>query len=115
MTPLHTQAARDAAPTVAPQLDQDALEAARAAYVNAHPTQDIRGVIRDAIKAYLATANKLRPIESAPRDGSFFLAYYSNDWPEVLMWLSADKEFANKNGAIRRPTKWLPLPVVEGV
>jgi hypothetical protein len=39
------------------QLDQDALETALAVAINARPEQDFRGVIRDAIQAYLTSEN----------------------------------------------------------
>jgi len=58
------------------------------------------------------------PIESAPKDGSKFLAYTGTKDPVKLMkWVPSGKisgnyggKFFCQNGRPQNPTYWMPLP-----
>jgi hypothetical protein len=117
------------------QLDQDALITALAAYDD-HGTegdgyvmayQRLKGMSL-AIQAYLATANKLRPIESAPI-GKIVQIYTATkvragwvrvDDPRYVAWMcdmpdATCPEECFTNISLHDCKGWLPLPVVEGV
>ena len=94
------------------QLDKDALVAAMNVVIHAHPTQHRCVVISDAIQAYLAIANKPRPIESARRD-KHILAWEPN-WN---CWVVVEYDDSMIDGWYEVGTcdpanvsHWFPLP-----
>jgi hypothetical protein len=72
--------------------------------------EDILSAVREAMEA------KWLPIETAPRDGSWFMAYWPvqtfEDRVQTTQWLQGDWRFVDASDFMddRQPTHWLPLP-----
>lgn len=68
--------------------------------------------LREAWEAYKA-ALSLRPIEEAPRDGTWFLAW-KGLWV-IVAWDNSLEEFIDDDYEAQRSlTHWLPLPSMDG-
>jgi len=69
-------------------IDEKALEAAMDAYCGVHLDERFERTIEQKVKATIEAyeAAKWRPIEEAPRDGTWILIYRPNG-PHVIRWI----------------------------
>lgn len=55
-----------------------------------------------------------QPIETAPRDGSGFLAYVKETWVEGMFWNGEEWSYLSDGDTTphgrHQPTHWMPLP-----
>lgn len=102
-------------------IPEDILEAAAqacrdAGYASRNFNQSHSSACLAIAKAILADRQRdqWQPIETAPKDGSGFLAFINMDWIEGMFWNGEDWSYLSDADVTPfgryKPTHWQPLP-----
>lgn len=73
----------------------------------------VRELTQDDESSLMAKANVWQPIETAPKDGTRFLAYRKSIYPVVCFW--NEKHLGTREWGfhpLENPTHWMPLPTL---
>lgn len=64
--------------------------------------------IMEEIKHLRSLIPQWQPMETAPKDGTWFLGLI-NGLPRPMMWMPGNNNFCDET-MLYRPTKWMPIP-----